>query len=198
MRRDAKERRPLARGWVIGMAVGVGLGFLIAALVAAWVRSIPVPQSKPVEPSAEMLDFLERQRNKGWNPNLPLQAGAPALPASRALKAGVDAPQASVPHEPVLAVDVEIPADAGEQQGGAARYDYFVQAADFAHSADAEDLRAELAAAGVSAMVSSRTGDGQRRHRVRLGPFSDKEAALEIVDALESKGLDPALVRVAR
>lgn len=188
-----KPPKPLARGWFVGVVVGVAIGVLAALAVGAWVRTIPVPRARPPDPPADVLDLLERQRNMGWNPNQALQVGVGVSVAEPA-----SAPTVRTAREPVLAVDADAPGVDDARKKGGDRYDFFVQAADFADSSEAEDLRAKLAAAGVSAIVNTRSGEGKRRYRVRLGPFPDKDAALDVVDALESKGLDPALVRVAR
>jgi len=84
------------------------------------------------------------------------------------------------------------PADASDP------FDYVVQVGAYRTSADADAQKAKLALLGLDAKVSERDQAGRVVYRVRLGPFSDKNAAERIRAQLESNGIDNTLVRVQR
>lgn len=65
-----------------------------------------------------------------------------------------------------------------------------VQLGSFSNQANAERLAADLRKAGHAAFLSQvSTADGQR-HRVRIGPQKDREAANAVAARLKSEGLD--------
>jgi cell division protein FtsN len=84
-------------GTVIGIIVGILLGLVAALAVAIYVTKVPVPfVNKPPVRSSQQ-DEEEARKNKGWDPNAPLQnkvpAGKPAAavapaPAASAAPAG--------------------------------------------------------------------------------------------------------------
>jgi cell division protein FtsN len=77
-------------------------------------------------------------------------------------------------------------------------FDYVVQAGAYRTSTDADAQKAKLALLGLDAKVSERDQAGRVVYRVRLGPFSDKNAAERIRVQLESNGIDNTLVRLQR
>lgn len=179
---------------LVGFFAGIAAGLLLATAVGEWVRRIPVPAKRAAEMSMDARELMERRRNAGWNPNDAMRYRGPhlAVPTTgRLAGASAGAPfvnQGDVPPYDAL--------PAGPENDD--RYEVFVQAADFADATMAEDLRAKFASIGVTSIVSTRGKDGERRYRVRLGPFQDAEAALGIAEVLETKGLEPALIRVER
>jgi cell division protein FtsN len=84
------------------------------------------------------------------------------------------------------------PADASDP------FDYVVQVGAYRTSADADAQKAKLALLGLDAKVSERDQAGRVIYRVRLGPFSDKNAAERVRAQLESNGIDNTLVRMQR
>lgn len=179
----------MVSGSVIGFAVGVPVGLLVACMVVVWVGSLPAPKYRNDAIDGDLQEYLERKRNAGWDPNAPLRGRSPAPAAPALIQASA---AASLPVR-VDAIDVDL--GTARDNGG---FEFFVQAADFPELHVADDLRAELARAGVHANVSAQGGGPGKRFRVRLGPFPSKQQALSIMDALESKGLDPSLVQVPR
>jgi cell division protein FtsN len=91
-------------GTVIGIIVGILLGLVAALAVAIYVTKVPVPfVNKPPVRSSQQ-DEEEARKNKGWDPNAPLQnkaAGAkpPAAvaPAPAASSAAASPPPAMKP-----------------------------------------------------------------------------------------------------
>jgi cell division protein FtsN len=75
---------------------------------------------------------------------------------------------------------------------------YFVQVGAYASADDAEQQRAKLALAGLSAKISEREQSGRTVYRVRLGPYSSKDEADSAQQRLTEQNIDARLVRVER
>lgn len=69
----------------------------------------------------------------------------------------------------------------------------FLQMASFKAQADAEALKARIALAGQTASVVSMDLPGKGTfYRVRVGPFANKEAALQAGIHMQQAGIDPS------
>lgn len=202
-------------GTFLGFIIGLVLGLGVALAVAIYVTKVPTPFSNKNQPRTNAQDVQESEKNKDWNPNSVLQPKAPAeSPAAPDASAAVTTPQpadkaadkAATPPRPAVTADPlgdlaksksglstpAAPADASDP------FDYVVQAGAYRTSADADAQKAKLALLGLDAKVSERDQAGRVVYRVRLGPFSDKNAAERIRAQLESNGIDNTLVRVQR
>jgi cell division protein FtsN len=201
-------------GTFLGFIIGLVLGLGVALAVAVYVTKVPTPFSNKNQPRTNEQDVQESEKNKGWNPNSVLQPKAPAEPpAAPDASAAVTTPQAKdnavTPHRPAVTADPlgdlakaksglstsaspAAPADANDP------FDYVVQAGAYRTSADADAQKAKLALLGLDAKVSERDQAGRVVYRVRLGPFSDKNAAERLRAQLESNGIDNTLVRLQR
>jgi cell division protein FtsN len=203
-------------GTFLGFIIGLVLGLGIALAVAIYVMKVPTPFSNKNQPRSSAQDTEENEKNKDWNPNSVLQPKAPAetpAPSSEA-SAPAATPQVSekttdkspAPLRPAVTADPlgdlakaksglsspAAPADASDP------FDYVVQVGAYRTSADADGQKAKLALLGLDAKVSERDQAGRVVYRVRLGPFSDKNAAERIRAQLESNGIENTLVRVQR
>jgi len=200
-------------GTFLGFILGLVLGLGVALGVAIYVTKVPTPFSNKNQPRTSAQDVQETEKNKDWNPNSVLQPKAPAeqpvapnanQPAADTPAAAADAAKA-VPRPAVTADPL---GDLAKTKSGLSTpatppdatdpFDYLVQAGAYRTSADADAQKAKLAMLGLDAKVSERDQAGRVVYRVRLGPFSDKNAAERIRTQLEANGIENTLVRVQR
>ena len=74
---------------------------------------------------------------------------------------------------------------------------YFLQVAAFQNPSDADNLKARLALSGIEAQIQTATlPDGRIWHRVRVGPFSNKEELGRSRAALKENNLEANLIKV--
>jgi cell division protein FtsN len=205
-------------GTFLGFIIGLVLGLGVALAVAIYVTKVPTPFSNKNQPRTQAQDVQESEKNKDWNPNSVLQpkgpAEPPAAPAEPDASAAVTTPQTAdkaadktaAPPRPAVTADPL--GDLAKAKSGLSTpatpasasdpFDYVVQAGAYRTSADADAQKAKLALLGLDAKVSERDQAGRIVYRVRLGPFSDKNAAERIRAQLESNGIDNTLVRLQR
>lgn len=125
------------------------------------------------EPAVEYSSKARQLPPSAPRPQPPVVEAAPLAPAT---------PDEPLP-QPVTPPAVrETPPRAGT---------YVVQVGSFKRAADAERVKAELALRGIVASVQTATlPDGQTTHRVRLGPYANKQAAEQARGALRRQGKD--------
>lgn len=74
---------------------------------------------------------------------------------------------------------------------------YFLQVAAFPKAADADNLKARLALSGIESKIqTAQLPDGKIWHRVRIGPFSDKNELSDSREALKRINLEANLIKV--
>ena len=74
---------------------------------------------------------------------------------------------------------------------------YYLQVAAFQNPADADNLKARLALAGIESKIqTAQLPDGKTWHRVRVGPFSDQNELRASRDALKQNELEANLIKV--
>jgi cell division protein FtsN len=81
---------------------------------------------------------------------------------------------------------------------GGAKMDFYVQAGAFATVDEAESQRARLAIMGIDVRVSTTQRDGATLHRVRSGPYRDRDEASAVRKRLTQAGVANSLVAVRR
>jgi cell division protein FtsN len=203
-------------GTFLGFIIGLVLGLGIALAVAIYVMKVPTPFSNKNQPRSSAQDTQETEKNKDWNPNSVLQPKAPAetpAPSSEASAPTATPPVSEkttdkTPAPPRPAVTADPLGDLAKAKSGLSSpaapadasdpFDYVVQVGAYRTSADADAQKAKLALLGLDAKVSERDQAGRVVYRVRLGPFSDKNAAERIRTQLENNGIENTLVRVQR
>lgn len=205
-------------GTFLGFIIGLVLGLGVALAVAIYVTKVPTPFSNKNQPRTSAQDVQENEKNKDWNPNSVLQPKAPAEPpAPPDASAAAATPQAAdkstdkapAPPRPAVTADplgdlakaksgLNTPATPAAPADASDPFDYVVQVGAYRTSADADAQKAKLALLGLDAKISERDQAGRVVYRVRLGPFSDKNAAERIRAQLESNGIDNTLVRMQR
>jgi len=74
---------------------------------------------------------------------------------------------------------------------------YYLQAGAFQRSADADNLKARLALAGLEAQIQTATlPDSSIWHRVRLGPYSNGQDLDKAKVALKENKIDATVIKV--
>jgi len=77
-------------------------------------------------------------------------------------------------------------------------FDYYVQAGAYTRAEDAEQQRARLAMMGLEARVLEREQSGRVVYRVRLGPYTERDAADVLQQRLQQAQMEAQIVRVAK
>jgi cell division protein FtsN len=211
-------------GMFVGFIAGLLVGLALALGVALYVTKVPVPFIDKVPRATAEQDAAETERNRNWNPNESLASKTPVRPpassapvpapvgaapgpagndpASGALLPSVaTVPAGSQPPATAAAVATARPTTGGDTSARPAGdpFVYFVQIGAYGRNEDAEQQRARLAMAGMTARVTEREQAGRTVYRVRLGPFDVRETAEAVKQQAADGGFaDAALVRQQR
>ena len=182
-------RRP-AGGTLIGIFIGLVLGFAVASGVAIYMTNAPVPfvnraadKAKTSAPQADrnLAEHARTAEAKSGQPERPRFDFYKILPGQE---------------EPVTERDLKAAAKAGDKAGASADL-YFVQAGAFQNPADADNLKARLALIGLVASVEPASlPDRGTWYRVRLGPYNQLEEINRVRATLAQNGVDASLVRI--
>ena len=78
------------------------------------------------------------------------------------------------------------------------KWQYYVQTGAFRTPAEAQNNKAQLALLGFEVQISERASDNGTLYRVRIGPFSQTDAASAIQAKLTGNHIDTALIRIAK
>jgi cell division protein FtsN len=184
--REAK-RRP-SGGTLIGIFIGLILGLALAAGLALYMTNAPVPfvtradKARSATPQADRA-LAETARSA------ESKAADPARPRFDFYKI--------LPGQEVPVTDKELRAAAKSPDKSGARDLYFVQAGSFQNPADADNLKARLALAGLVASVEpANLPDKGIWYRVRLGPFTQLDEINRVRATLAQNGVDASLVKI--
>jgi len=123
---------------------------------------------------------------------LPSATGVATAPATTLAPARPPTPAA------VAKPQAASPAVTAGAAGGPAKQaaHSWLQAGSFTTEADAENLKARLALAGLEASVQTGTlSDGSTRYRVRLGPYDNADELARMKSDLAKRGFDVAVIR---
>jgi cell division protein FtsN len=187
-------------GTLLGVIIGVVVGLAVALTVAVYVTKVPVPFMNKSQSRTPEQDAAEAKKNKDWDPNAPLYGKNPVKPpAENADDKSDDKSDAPPKPEVKPAVTADPIGDLARAKTSPAEpFSYFVQVGAYRNTEDAESQRAKLSLSGVEAKVTEHEQAGRQLFRVRVGPFSSKEAAEQSKDKLDAAGYTTALVRVQR
>ncbi|MEN9560270.1 MAG: hypothetical protein RLZZ502_1481 [Pseudomonadota bacterium] len=179
---------------VLGILIGLGLGLLIAALVAYFTLKgnsgfrkpevqaplLAIP-SAPASPPAASQTAGAAPAELAGNPTIisPSAASASAPTLAPALPASV-APVAQTPSTSAAG------ADAGN---------FFIQIGAYANREEAENQRARLALLGQEGKISTVEREGKTLYRLRLGPYARSDEAGSARAELAKNGLEANLVK---
>jgi cell division protein FtsN len=139
--------------------------------------------------------------NKGPTPFVEKKSSAPAATPEQKPSATVTSPEAKtkfdfykiLPGAEEAVTDKEFKRSAAP----AAKDIYFLQVAAFQSPADADNLKAQLALAGIEAKIqTAQLPDGKTWHRVRIGPFTDMNELNASRAALKQNSMEANLIKV--
>ncbi len=194
-RQRKRTQAPALPGWVCGL-VGLAFGLFVALGVHLHHEGSPAPASAS-------LDSL-------FSPDGGAEAQQQAAPADAREKPTFEFYRL-LPEQEVAVPDAEpgptreslesapetipvptVPATASSGDGRS----YLLQAGSFRNHADADRLKASLALLGVQASIQrvSLTG-GETWHRVRIGPFSDRQELNGVRQRLQENTVETILLR---
>ncbi|MBI1394604.1 MAG: SPOR domain-containing protein [Betaproteobacteria bacterium] len=204
--RDYKTPQKRSRGrsgrsgstMVIGVAIGLIVGLAIALAVAIYLFNIPAPfrlrdVAKPLPPNAESRAPADHPAAKSPKTSAPA-ADAPAVTTTSDDKPrfefyGILAGK----EEPVRDRDLR-----NEKPGDGKGHDaYYLQVGAFQNAAEADNLKARLALAGIEAKIqTAEFEDGKTWHRVRLGPFQSVDEVSVARSRLKENQMSATLLKV--
>lgn len=188
-------------GWawlLIGAVLGGLLFFLVQALGGSGPSSSPAPEAEPssaAEPedsrAASRQEAAEEERDYDFYELL--------------MNSEVTVPEAQQQprrEERQPADSGEPPDEQGPKQAAQRRLDfgggqsYLLQAGSFRRQEAADRMRANLALAGLRAEIHTvELDNGERWHRVRVGPFTERERLEQARARMESRDIQPLLLR---
>ncbi len=142
------------------------------------------PERKPEQRPDRALAGEARDRQT------PKAAETAAAPPQKAAEAAAAAPPAPRAPEKVATVDAtKAPATKGGER-------FWLQAGSFAGQPEAENLKAQLALAGLEATVQQgMMPDKAVRYRVRLGPYDNAAELNRVKTELGKRGFDAAVIK---
>lgn len=199
MSRDYKNSGSAAAGgrgspmWV-GILIGLLAGLCIALGVALYVN-------KGANPFFQKPKSAEKSADKAAVPQKETSAAEPsgsATPAGeKRARNGEVKPRFDfykiLPGTEEAVTDKEFK----RASPAATKEVYFLQVAAFQSPADADNLKARLALAGIETQIQTATlPDGQIWHRVRVGPFSNQDELSKSRAALKENKLEANLIKV--
>jgi cell division protein FtsN len=190
MARDYKgsDKRPAAkRGhpMMTGILIGVLVGLVAALAVALYLAKTPNPvvaREKPPETA-------KPAPKPGPLAGLPQPSDGQQKPTDKRFEfyeilPGKKEPKAQPAAKPEGA------------QAGVMREVMYLQAAAFPKPADADNLKARLALAGLEAQIQTYTSpDNSVWHRVRLGPFTNAEDLEKVRATLRENKIEPKVIK---
>ena len=171
--------------FLLGTLVGVIVGNLYASRRAETVASTEAatkPASNERAPAVQPPSFKFQEILSDTQVDVSDKAPPPPPPAPRP-----QPPTAQqMPAEPIPETTSPLAEPVAATPGT-----YVVQAGSFKRAADAERLRAELGLLGIAASVQTATlPNGQTTHRVRTGPYANKQTAEQVRSQLKRNGKD--------
>lgn len=173
---------------LVGVVIGVLLGLVAALGVALYINKGPSPftEKKPGEAAREDVPAKSVKPEKFVKPAEP-----PAQPSGSAATEKQRLQFYDIlrgKEEVVKGKDVKPPA---------AKEVYYVQAGSFQNAADADNLKAKLALAGVEATIQTAPlPDNKVWHRVRLGPFTSVEEVGKATARLKENQIEGQVIKV--
>ena len=175
----------------MGIVIGILLGLIAALGVALYINKGPSP-------------FTDKKHSETAHEDVPAKPPKivkPAEPAPAAPAAPAQAPAAAGgkprfefygilqgKEEAIKDKDVKL---------AAPKTVYYIQAGAFQNAADADNLKAKLALAGVEAAIqTAQLPDGKTWHRVRLGPFTNVEDIGKAKARLKENQIEGQLIKM--
>jgi cell division protein FtsN len=209
-------------GLLVGLALALGVALYVTKVPVPFIDKVPqrtadqdaaeaernrkwnpneaLASKVPVRPASSPASSVALAASAP--PGLPPPAGADAggaasLPPVATVPAG-QRPASAPSGTAVAAARTPGGAETSARPGGEP-FVYFVQIGAYGRTEDAEQQRARLAMAGMTAKVTEREQSGRTVYRVRLGPYEVRDTAEAVKQQATDGGFaDAVLVRVQR
>lgn len=188
---DTRASGAVAHPMLIGVLIGVLAGLCLALGVALYLN-----KSNPFTERSKGSERPQARKDSGKPP-----AGLPApqsAPVARAPEGKTDAQRFDFykilpgTEEAVSHRDVK-----PSQPNAPAREVFYLQAGAFQRPADADNLKARLALAGLEAQIQTATlADRSVWHRVRLGPYATPDSLDQARAVLRENEIEPSIIKV--
>jgi cell division protein FtsN len=194
MSRDFQfDRKRKSHPLVMGVFIGLLVGLCLALAVALYLSKMPSPFVAREKP-AEADKSAAAKTVPKFEPVKP--EAAPGAQTSKGAE-----PKTRLDFYTILPGKEEVVPDKDVNQGapaaGAARVVYYLQAGAFQNAADADNLKARLALAGLEAQIQTATvPDKGVWHRVRMGPYSNNQDLEKARAALRDNKIESAVIKV--
>jgi cell division protein FtsN len=170
-----------------GLLVGVLLGLCAALAVALYLARTPSPV-RP-QPAAEAPKPAPKPGPLAGLPQKPASPAGQQKPGEERFQFYDILPGKQEPK-------TGKPAGSDGAQATVLREVMYLQAAAYAKPADADNLKARLALAGLEAQIQTYTRpDNSVWHRVRLGPFASMDELEKVRAALRENKIEPNIIR---
>lgn len=193
-------------GTLLGVAIGLVIGILIAFGVVWYLNKSPLPFQNKYE-GALKSDKSAGAAGGGTAAPAPLPGKPGDKPAERRFDfynilegKPTAGPAAPTPAAPVAAAPAPAPAAPAAAPVADAKPSpvdiYFLQVGSFQKAADADNLKAKLALTGLYASVQEvNIPDKGTMHRVRVGPFRDTEEMNRARGLLTQSGVQGTVIK---
>jgi len=171
----------------MGIVIGILLGLIAALGVALYINKGPSPftDKKPSEAAREEVPAKPPKIVKPAE-SVPAPATPPAAAGGKPRFEFYGILQGK--EEAIKDKDVKL---------AATKTVYYLQAGAFQSAADADNLKAKLALAGVEAAIqTAQLPDGKTWHRVRLGPFTNVEDIGKAKARLKENQIEGQLIKM--
>ncbi len=210
---------------LIGIVIGILVGLAAALAVALYLFKVPAPfmpregggkpapEESVAKPAPVPAPAVDVKPAPGPAPapkaaTAPPTAGTPdaegeksrfdfykILPGTEDATKGRDSKAADTKSPDTKAADHKAPASPAPTPAGGADV-YYLQAGAFQNAADADNLKARLALAGIEAKVlTADLPEGKVWHRVRVGPLRSVDEVGRVRERLKQNQIDATLIK---
>jgi len=193
-----RSQGPTGHPMMTGVFIGVLVGLVLALGVALYLNRAPTPfvgRDKPADADkASQGGKTVPKYEPAESPKGPSQAGAAQGAKGAEPKTRLDF-YTILPGKEEVVPDKDV--SRTPPSSGTSRVVYYLQAGAFQNAADADNLKARLALAGLEAQIQSATlPDKSVWHRVRMGPYSNADDVDKARAALKQNKIDNAVIKV--
>jgi cell division protein FtsN len=181
---------------LVGIVIGILLGLVAALGVALYIHNGPSPftDKKPGEAAREDVPAKPGKPDRFVKPAEPATA-TPATSAPGQPPAGAAARPRFEFYGILQGKEEQVKEK--DVKPAAARDVYYIQAGAFPSAAEADNLKAKLALAGIEAAIqTAQLPDGKTWHRVRLGPIRNVEDISRAVARLKENQVQGLVIKV--
>jgi cell division protein FtsN len=180
-----KQGTPAPIWFLAGLALGLGAALAVQAYHVQLAPRLLSPVAAVAEPAPDAKTPTSDNRPRfEFYRILPEMEVVVPEEEERALTAKPKPPAAATPPTPSK------PAPSKER--------YLLQVASFQQHAEADRLKAQLALIGLQATIQTvEIHGGQTWHRVRVGPFSDRDEIASVRQRLQANGIEAVLLKLS-